>query len=315
MNMAIPVYLFTGFLESGKTRVIKETLKDEGFNDGEKTLLIVCEEGEEEYDEQFLLDTNTIIHYVENEEDLNFDLYQMLDKKYEPDRVMIEFNGTWSVQNYLEIEYPMEWILVQILSVVDSTTFPTYISNMRSIMYDQLCASEVIVFNRCDENTKKSYIRTNVKAINKRSQIIYESVDGSINSLQDDELPFDITKEELVIEDDDYGLWYMDALDHPEKYQGKTVHIHASVIPVDMKMHDAFILGRYSMVCCEDDTAPIAFICVTPAAKNLKAGDWVQVEAKVEVEYDESYGGNVPVLFAKEVKPGEIIENDLVYFS
>ena len=313
--MAIPVYLFTGFLESGKTRVIKETLKDPGFQDGEKTLLIVCEEGEEEYDETFLLETNTNIHYVENESDLTLELYELLDEKYRPDRVMIEFNGTWSVQSYLEVMYPMEWILVQILSVIDSTTFSTYLNNMRSIMYDQLCASEVIIFNRCDETTKKSYLRTNVKAINKRCQIIYESMDGSINSLGEDELPFDTEKEEIFISDDDYGLWYMDALDHPEKYQGKTVHLHACVIPIDMKMNEAFVLGRYSMVCCEEDTAPIAFICVTPEAKNLKTGQWLQVVAKIEVEYDESYEGNVPVLFAKEIQQGEVLENDIVYFS
>ena len=46
----IPVYLFTGFLEGGKTKMLQEILEDENFNDGCKILLIVCEEGIEEYD-------------------------------------------------------------------------------------------------------------------------------------------------------------------------------------------------------------------------------------------------------------------------
>ena len=46
----VPVYLFTGFLEAGKTKMIQETLEDEGFNDGSHILLLVCEEGLEEYD-------------------------------------------------------------------------------------------------------------------------------------------------------------------------------------------------------------------------------------------------------------------------
>lgn len=45
----IPVYLFVGFLESGKTKFIQETFEDPNFDSGDKTLLLICEEGEEEY--------------------------------------------------------------------------------------------------------------------------------------------------------------------------------------------------------------------------------------------------------------------------
>ena len=44
----MPVYLFTGFLESGKTTFIKETLGDPRFNNGQRTLILLCEEGETE---------------------------------------------------------------------------------------------------------------------------------------------------------------------------------------------------------------------------------------------------------------------------
>ena len=131
---------------------------------------------------------------------------------------------------FLDEEMPFDWLLVQILSTVDASTFEVYLNNMRSMIYEQLVHSETIIFNRCDENTKKLYLRNNIKAINKSAQIIYESKDGTINDLKDDELPFDVNADHLVIQDDDYGLWYMDALEHPSKYEGKTITIKGKVI-------------------------------------------------------------------------------------
>ena len=165
--MSIPVYIFTGFLESGKTTLIKDTLLDPGFGQEEKTLLLVCEEGMVEYDDAFLAKTNTTLVVVEKEEDLSYAFLKKCDAMIEPDRVMIEFNGTWSLANFMEIEQPFDWVLVQILSTVDASTFQLYINNMRSMIYDQLLHSEVIIFNRCSADTKKMYLRNNIKAINK----------------------------------------------------------------------------------------------------------------------------------------------------
>ena len=66
----IPVYLFTGFLEAGKTKFIQETLEDPGFNDGQKTLLIVTEEGEVEYQPIKFASSNVKIMTLEDEEEL-----------------------------------------------------------------------------------------------------------------------------------------------------------------------------------------------------------------------------------------------------
>ena len=226
--MTVPVYLFTGFLESGKTSLIKDTLLDEGFNTGEKTLLFVCEEGVESYDEEFQKKTNTSIVIVEAKEDLTYEFMKKCDSMIEPERVMIEFNGMWNVTEFLDtLDFPFDWLLVQILSTVDASSFELYLSNMRSIMNSQLQHSETIIFNRCDENTKKLYLRNNIKAVNKGAQLIYETKDGQIVDLKEDELPFDKQAKELVISDDDYGLWYMDAMEHPEKeeYQNFTIRV------------------------------------------------------------------------------------------
>lgn len=313
----VPVYLFTGFLESGKTSFIRDTLRDPGFRENDKTLLIVCEEGMEEYDEQFQHETNTAIVSVDCMEDLTYDFLKTCHKVTKPDRVMIEFNGMWNLTNFLDtVEFPSSWLLVQILSTVDASTFEMYLTNMRSILFEQLIHSETIVFNRCDENTDKLYLRNNIKAMNKGAQLIYETVDGEIVDLGDDEMPFDMNAEVIEIQDDDYGLWYMDATEHPEKYDGKTIEIKGKVIAnkIDGMKH-AFIVGRYAMVCCADDTSLIGLLVHYDDSNSLNVNDWVHVKAKVRVEFDEEYNGNVPILYAENVAITDALDDELVYFN
>lgn len=314
--MTVPVYLFTGFLESGKTSLIKETLLDPGFNDGEKTLLLACEEGLEEYDDDFLNKTNTTIVTVEHEEALSYEFLKKCDSLIEPDRVMIEFNGTWNFNNFLDVEYPFDWLLVQILSTVDASTFQMYINNMRSMIYEQLVHSEVIIFNRCDENTKKLYLRNNVKAINQKAQLIYETKDGQIVDLKDDEMPFDLSADILKIENQDYGLWYMDCMEHPKKYDGKRIQISGKVIATHVEnMDHAFVFGRYAMVCCADDTSLIGLLCHYQNSSELLPKEWVSVDADIRVEFDEEYGQEVPILYVRHVESIEPLKDELVYFT
>lgn len=314
--MTVPVYLFTGFLESGKSTLIKETLLDPGFTGDEKTLLLVCEEGIEEYDDDFLKQTNSSIVTVEKEEDLSYEFLKKCDALIEPDRVMIEFNGTWNLNAFLDVEYPFDWLLVQILSTVDASTFEMYLNNMRSMIYEQLVHSETVIFNRCDESTKKLYLRNNIKAINKGAQIIYETREGEIVPLGDDELPFDLHADIIEVKDEDYGLWYMDSLEHPRKYEGKSIRIKGKVVSTVVDgIPNAFVLGRYAMVCCADDTSLIGLIAHYKHAEELLPKEWVVVTAQIEVEYDEAYQGEVPVLYVKELQECEPLEEELVYFT
>lgn len=313
--MAVPVYLFTGFLESGKTTLICNTLLDEGFNDGEKTLLICCEEGVEAYEAKMLESTYTNIVWVDREEDLTADLLVEFDRLYEPDRVMIEFNGMWSVNHFLEMEMPLDWLLVQILTTIDAKTFTAYMNNMRSIMFDQLFASEVVIFNRCEPEMKKSFLRSNIKAINKSAQLIYEMVDGSINSLQDDELPFDVTASFIDLADDDYGLWYMDALENPAKYQGKTIRFKGKVMRRPQDDETIYVIGRLAMVCCAEDMQLIGLMVKSEHAEQMVDGDWLILKAQIEVIYDDEYGGNVPFLIEESYERCRPMQDEIVSFS
>lgn len=313
--MAIPVYMFCGFLESGKTTLIQTTLKDEGFNEGEKTLLLVFEEGIEEYEKQFLLETNTVVEYFDDLSELNIDILRELDRQHMPDRVLIEFNGTWNIDDFIDLGLPTDWIIVQILSTIDASTFTNYINNMRTFMFNVINPADVIVFNRCEEDTSKTYLRTNVKSINKGAQIIYELTDGTISPMTDEELPFDINAPIIQISDDDYGLWYMDCLDNPRKYDGKIVNIQAKVMRRDEDPDDIYVIGRNAMVCCADDIQLIGYMVKSENGELMVDGDWLSLTAKIHVVYDEEYRGEVPMLEEVEYKRIPPLTEELVYFS
>lgn len=315
--MTVPVYLFTGFLESGKTQLIKETLMDPGFNGDEKNLLFVCEEGIEEYSEDFQRRTNTTIVNVEDMDSLNYKFLKQCDSLIEPTRVLIEFNGMWDLTNFLDhVDFPYDWLLVQILSTVDASTFEMYLQNMRSLIYAQLLHSETIIFNRCTMDTNKLYLRNNIKAINKGAQLIYELDNGEIVDLGEDEMPFDVNADHIIISDDDYGLWYMDAMEHPEKYDGKTITLKGKVVSNHVDgMDQAFVFGRMAMVCCADDTSLIGLLVHYPQSAMLVPKEWVSITATIHLEFDEEYNGDVPVLYAKEVKGADALEDEFVYFN
>ena len=104
--MDAAVYIVTGFLESGKTKFMREMLTDEGFSEGERTLLLVCEEGEEEYEPELLKKCNTVMVNLESPEDMAGDKLIQLDKKYRPERVLIEYNATWLLSTLYSAKKP-----------------------------------------------------------------------------------------------------------------------------------------------------------------------------------------------------------------
>ncbi len=309
------VYLFTGFLESGKTMLIQETLKDDGFNTGdEKTLILLCEEGEVCYTKRLAEQVHATIVSVNDPKKLTAPFLAKCEQLFHPDRVMIEYNGMWSVDQFLDVELPLRWILVQILSTVDASTFAMYLANMRSILYEQLRHSETIIFNRCDSSTDMLYLRNNIKAMNKRAQLIYESREGTILSAQEEQLPFDVSADHIELQDYDYGIWYMDALEHPRKYEGKTIAYNVKVYPVDLYKSNAYVAGREAMVCCSDDTSLIGLWVYTKQLKP-KALSWIHLYGRIRVEFDEDYGGEVCVIDEIERTELQEHEDDYVYFT
>ncbi|MDE7299900.1 MAG: GTPase, partial [Lachnospiraceae bacterium] len=233
----------------------------------------------------------------------------------------IEFNGMWSVEEFAEQELPKDWVLVQIITLIDASTYQNYLSNMRSIMMGQFKLSDTIIFNRCDGTTDKIALRRSVKPVNRKGQIIYESADGATDDAGEEVLPFDINAELIDICDDDYGLWYMDAMDNPKKYGGKKVRFRGMVYRSEKLPRRSFVPGRFAMTCCADDVAFIGFLCkvgenVGPLSlESLKNRSFITVTAEIRVEFYKEYRGKGPVLYALSIEEAEEPEDKLVYFN
>ena len=101
-NEPIPVYVFTGFLESGKTKFIQDILADPNFTENERTVLLLCEEGIEEYDEKWLLHYGTALVPIESEDRLTPNILKRVEQKYQPDRILVEYNGMWKLEKLMQ---------------------------------------------------------------------------------------------------------------------------------------------------------------------------------------------------------------------
>lgn len=314
-NKDIPVYMFTGFLESGKTTCIQEVIEEGNFSDGAKTLLILCEEGEHEIDDQLLMANKISCVVIEDEEELTEDMCKKLQSKYHPSRVVFEYNGMWNLERLVNEILPENWFVVQTFTTVNAQTYEVYNSNMKPLLMAHFQMSDLVIFNRCADGLDKPAARRSVKAINRRAQVLFEAEDGSIISNVEEELPYDINASEIVLEDDDFGLWYLDISEHPEKYVGKTVTFKGQVYVERGFRPDMFVPTRQAMTCCADDIAKIGFMCQYDERASLKVDEWVMVTAKVKLQHSKRRDGDFPVLYATKVEKADAPEEEIVYFG
>lgn len=314
-NKDIPVYLFTGFLESGKTTCIQEVIEEGNFSDGAKTLLILCEEGEHEIEDELLMANRISCVVVEDEDEFTEDVCMKLQEKYKPDRIVIEYNGMWNIDKLSREILPEHWFVVQTFTTVNALTYEMYSNNMKPLLMAHFQMSDLVIFNRCMDAMDKAAARRSVKAINRRAQVLFEAEDGTVESDIAEQLPYDINASVITLEDDDFGLWYLDVSEHPEKYAGKTMVFKGQVYRTLTFPKDAFVPSRQAMTCCEDDIAKIGFMCHYDKTNQLKSDSWVTVTAEVKVKRSRRQDSDYPVLYAKKVEAAEPPEEELVYFG
>lgn len=316
MAKEIPVYLFTGFLESGKTTFIQNTLIGQDFNEGDRALLIVCEEGIEEYDAAELAAHNIMLEVIEEPEDMTTERFMKMQTQYKPKLVLIEYNGTWKLEQLFNLSVPKGWTVVQIVANVDATTFESYLNNMRSMMMEQVSMANLVIFNRCTEETKRGEYRRIIKANNRMATIVFEKEDGSTDFQNaDDDLPYKLQADVIEIEDDDFGIFYIDASDNPDKYVGKTVKFKGMVYKPRNYGKTGFVPGRHAMTCCVDDIAFIGFKCVSDMAAMLQDRQWVEITGTIQKEYYREFKGDGPVIYATKVVPAEKPKEEVVLFN
>ena len=314
--MEVPVYLFTGFLEAGKTRFIQGTLEDKRFNAGESTLVLLCEEGVEEFDFSKMPDNgrNITVQTVESEEELTQSNLDAWRKACRAKRVLVEYNGMWMLDSFYSA-MPEGWMIYQEICFVDSNTFLGYNANMRSLVVDKFNSCELVVFNRFRSDMDKLQFHKIVRATSRRSDIAYEDANGEVEYDNiEDPLPFDVNAAVIEIADEDYALWYRDLNENLNTYVGKTVKFKGIVTTEGKMTADSFVIGRHIMTCCQDDISYGGVICDWKGAKTLHQRDWITLTARVAFEYHKAYRGKGPVLKTQKVEAAEVPAQQIVTF-
>ena len=310
-----PVYLFLGFLESGKTKFIQETLEDPRFSTGEKTLLLVTEEGVEEYETIKFSNAESVdLVVLEDKEQLNEAYLTELQIKYGAERVVVEYNGMWTLEEFFNA-MPEGWMINQVMTFFDSNTFVNYNANMRQLVFDKIQNTQLVVFNRFNETVDKMELHKIVRAISRRCDIVYEQTDGKAEFDEiEDPLPFDINAPVITIEDRDYAFFYRDLTENLEAYIGKTVKFRGLVATDKRLSPKDIVVGRHVMTCCEADIQYCGLACVLPEEMGLKMRDWISVTAKIQFQKHTIYKGKGPVLVAEKVIICEEPEEQLATF-
>lgn len=299
-SMSIPVFVINGFLESGKTQFMKFTMQQGYFQDDRPTLLVLCEEGEEEYDEKLLKRTNTHLVVIEDQKEMTVERLHELELVYDPGRVLIEWNGIW---NQDELEIPENWFVNQVVTLFDTSTMDLYLKNMKSLMGPMLRHSELVLCNRADDipmDTLGEY-HFQLRTMASNAEIVFEGREGEIRGDFSIELPYDLDADVIKIEPEDFGIFYMDSMERSDKYNGKSVEFAGQVVKPRNIPKNSLVVGRRAMTCCEADMQFLGFLCYYPGADSFHNKDWVKVKGKIKIENVAVYRGEGAVIEVTEV--------------
>ena len=315
MPTETPVYLFLGFLESGKTKFIQETLEDPRFSSGEKTLLLVMEEGVEEYETIRFANAESVdLEIIDDKSQLTESYLSDLQAKHGAERVVVEYNGMWTLEEFFNA-MPEGWMINQIMTFFDSNTFENYNANMRQLVFDKIQNTQLVVFNRYDDTMDKMALHKIVRAISRRCDIVYERTNGTADFDDiEDPLPFDINAPIITIEDRDYAFFYRDLTENLEAYIGKKVKFRGLVATDKRLAPEEIVVGRHVMTCCEADIEYCGVACVLPEAMGLQTRDWISLTATVQFQKHRIYKGKGPVLVVEKVIVCEPLEQPLATF-
>lgn len=299
MGNRVPVFIINGFLESGKTTFIKETLLSDPNIDREKLLIICCEEGEEEYEG---LSENLIVHVVEEKEELSSELFKELKRKYEPTLVLIEYNGVWEMEALYNTRLPISWTVADQLTIIDSTTFESYFNNMKNLFADMLRSSSRVFIKKCTRESDFKFLKNSVKQMSPRAEIFYiNDEEGPMNIMLEEDLPYDLNAEVISLNEETYPIWYVDMLDNIDRYVGKTVEFDAQVSRPEQFREEFLLAGNMVLTCCEDDRQFWGLVCHYEKASFVKNGNFVKLRGEIRKEFAPEYNEEGGVIYIDRI--------------
>ena len=310
----IPVYFFTGFLGAGKTTFLKETLESPEFGNDGRTLLLICERGEAEYEPEKFAGPGVRVEQIKSEDELNEANLRMIAAKGDFDRVVVEYNGMWEAQKFFAA-MPEGWLIAQEMALFDARMFMMYNRNMRQLCFNKMQTADLVVFNRCEKGFDKMPFHKEVRIANRKNMIVYEYGPNDIEPDDiEDPLPYDMTKSRIKIEDDWYAEWYRDINENEDDYDGKTLELRGRVALSEELPDGMFAFGRHVMTCCEADIQFAGLLAYYSGETEVKTGDWIEIVAKVRAEYTEVYKEKGPVLYVKNLNICKPCEPELATF-
>ena len=258
----VPVFLITGFIESGKTTLAHSILENDRYTGGGNVLVFCCEEGEVEYDEAKLQANHATLVNVDSAEEFTGALLTKWNARVKPQCVIIEYNSMWGIDPLGSLRMPLHWDWAEIVTLADATTFENYMTNMRKLLTDPMKEADMIMINRCGESFNKSSWRKQLRALNAGATILFENLDGSVDDgIRDEDLPYDMKADPIRITEDQFGTFYLDTMDHPERYDGKRISIVGQAYRRKEFPDGFYYFGRMAMTCCSNDMSVCGWVC------------------------------------------------------
>ena len=307
MNNEIPVFLFNGFLDSGKTTLIKEIIEGESAYHDYNTLIIAFEDGETQYDEEWIKNNEINVVVVEDDEYLDELFFYELIKKYNPKQIVMELNA---FVDFNELRLPRNFAVYQEVTLFDTTKFELYYNNMKPLINRMVQYSSLIVFNRCTNNIDNlGRYRRYIRAFNQSGNVAFENEDGKLTTILNEDLPYDINGGRIVISDKDFPIFYLDITECYDKYENKEIVFNAYIREITA---ETIVVGRKIMTCCEDDIQFYGFEGLTN--KNVKNNCYVRVTCKPIKHYSSIAQANVIMLDIIDIKELDYVEENYLEF-
>lgn len=298
MREELPIFLINGFLDSGKTTLIKNIISGNPNYHNHSTVIIACEEGEEEYDKEWCMKYGVHVEYIEDQDELTPEFMEDLEDVYRPNQIVIEYNSFFDFENQ---DFPQHMVIYQQITLIDASTFKVMFNNMKKIFNTMVQYSSLIIFNRSENNPNLSQFRRQIRMFSPQGQVAFEALDGSLYTTLEEDLPYDLSKDEILIGEDDYPIWYMEVFDRKDKYFKPTFRFKTFVRDVT---DNTFVIGRNVMSCCEDDIQFLGYEVINESDYKPNVGDCIFITCKVVLDY--SYIANDDVVMLKATKVSKL---------
>ena len=302
----LPIFIFNGFLDGGKTSLLKEIIESDEMYQKGKTLVILTEEGLTELDETWQKQYGVHVEVCLEQEDFTEKYLNALVKKYKPKQVFMEINAFF---DFDAIDFPEYFQIYQQVTLLDATKFEMYYNNMKQMINEMVKYSSIIVFNRCQGVNNLASFRRMIRAFNQQGQVAFESENGKMTTMLDEDLPYDINDEYISLNEEDYPVWYLDVFDGAQKYAGKTIKFTAYVR--DVTPH-SLVVGRQIMTCCEDDIQFYGYEVLSEQFVNNNS--LIELECEVIKNYSYIANEEVVMLYAKSIKILPYVEEKYLNF-